>query len=274
VSKLQTSRRRSISFDESQKPGIRIGFLWSLIILLTFVVAALIWKHDRRNPSNWNGADPSHGDPMAETANSSNTSFKTGLVTVYKNGETSEPDLAQMNLASPLNNTNAATIERELKERISELESELKRAKAGIPNSASNALFTAKAGRWVSTEKYSKARPESLLTRRITISSTTEGLVVHAWEIGNREAGIEPRDWGEAPLIDLGTGMDPGNLQPGGYGLAMFAGGATQGGFVGEHTLYLIIRFNDSPTIWTAWGRTIMLSNYGSLFFERYMDPE
>jgi hypothetical protein len=53
----------------------------------------------------------------------------------------------------------------------------------------------------------------------------------------------------------------------------MFAGEALQGGFTFQHRLYLIVRFDDSPGIWTALGTIIIAPNYVDGFGERFMVP-
>ena len=80
-------------------------------------------------------------------------------------------------------------------------------------------------------------------------------------------------DWGEAPLIGMGTGMDPLDQQSRSYGLAMFAAVERKGGIDYDKKLYLIVGF-DSLRMWTRWGHMITKSSgYGWPSVEEFMVP-
>jgi len=211
----------------------------------------------------WGGRD------MDSVAGVASPALRTPRMLVTELGNPRTPILAEKageSLSPNVNpDANLESTAKALRERVGELETDLARQKTGGSNSSPD-HFQPKIGIWASTN-YTADRPP--LVRRIIISSAVEGVfTVHAYE----KDAIWATDWGEVPLVGLGRGGNPRDLQPASYGLAMFAGEAMRGGTHYDQKLYLILKF-DSQQLWTKWGEIVEPNNYWEGFREEIMVP-
>lgn len=247
-------------------------YFWLLVLAAVAIIAALIWSLHRKPPSEGKFSEAPQIIPSSEAtpALATHTEALSARVSGDTSNNISHP--AQTNLA---NSPATPPTEQALRARIKELEAELAAKQMQPTNTSTNDLSGVLTGTWTSTNTLFDRSPglNTFLNTgprvsRITISSSESGYMVHAWQRDN----LWTVDWGEAPLIGVGTGMDPQDPQPRPYGLAIFTGTGMRRGIHYDQRLYLIVRF-DSPGIWTRWGEITAPRDHVEDFLEEYMTP-